>query len=202
MKLNIDEQFTFNSYVWLFYYISLSVPSTQSLLSQSRQATNILRYTRYEIIQVLMSVADSVRKTLWASCSVLEINWKTNFAVVRIYWMAGNLTMCFIKAMAYRTITMNHYSDVIMGAMAYQITSLTIVNSTVYSGADQRKHQSSPTLAFVRGIHRWPVNSLHKWPVTRKMFPFDDVIMEIISEMYNICTWCFCFVLFGLYNGS
>ena len=49
--------------------------------------------------------------------------------------------------------------------------------STVCSGADQRKHQSSASLAFVRGIHRWPVNSPHKGPVTRKMFPFDDVIM-------------------------
>ena len=44
--------------------------------------------------------------------------------------------------------------------------------------ADQRKHQSSASLAFVPGIHRWPVNSPHKWPVTRKMFPFDDVIMQ------------------------
>ena len=72
-----------------------------------------------------------------------------------------------------------HNSDVIMGAMASQITSLTIVYSTVYSDTDQRKHQSSASLAFVQGIHRWPVNSPHKWPVTRKMFPFDDVIMII-----------------------
>ena len=64
-----------------------------------------------------------------------------------------------------------------MGTKASQITSLTIVYSTVYSDADQRKHQSSASLAFVWGIHRWPVNSPHKWPVTRKMFPFDDVIM-------------------------
>ena len=64
-----------------------------------------------------------------------------------------------------------------MGAMASQITSLTIVYSTVYSDADQRKHQSTASLAFVWGIHRGPVNSLHKWPVTRRMFPFDDVIM-------------------------
>ena len=69
-----------------------------------------------------------------------------------------------------------HNDDVIMGTMASQITSLTIVYSTVYSGADQSKHQSSASLAFVRGIHRGPVNSPHKWPVTRKMFPFDDVI--------------------------
>ena len=72
-----------------------------------------------------------------------------------------------------------HYNDVIMSVMASQITSLTIVYSIVYSGADQRKHQSSASLAFVRGIHQWPVNSPHKWPVTRKMFPFDDVIMHI-----------------------
>ena len=65
-----------------------------------------------------------------------------------------------------------------MSAMASQITSLMIVYSTVYSGADQRKHQSSASLAFARGIHQWPVNSRHKGPVTQKMFPFDDVIMK------------------------
>ena len=64
-----------------------------------------------------------------------------------------------------------------MGPMASQITSLTIVYSIVYSGADQRKQQSSASLAFVRGIHRGPTNSPHKWLVTRKMLPFDDVIM-------------------------
>ena len=70
-----------------------------------------------------------------------------------------------------------HYSDVIMVPMASQITSLTIINPIVYSGADQRKHQSSASLAFVREIHRWQVNFPQKWPVTRKMFPFDDVTM-------------------------
>ena len=68
-----------------------------------------------------------------------------------------------------------------MDQVALQITSLTIVYSTVYSGADQRKRQSCASLAFVRGIHRWPVNSPHKGPVTREMFPFDDVIMNLSS---------------------
>ena len=77
-----------------------------------------------------------------------------------------------------------HYDDVIMGAMVSQITSLTIVYSTVYSRADQRKHQSSASLAFVRGIHRGPGNSPHKWPVPWKMFPFDDVIM-IKSNLFK-----------------
>ena len=58
-----------------------------------------------------------------------------------------------------------YYNDVIMGAMASQITR------------DQRKHQSSASLAFVRGIRRWTVNSPHKGPVTRKIFPSDDVII-------------------------
>ena len=71
-----------------------------------------------------------------------------------------------------------HNTGVIMSSMASQITSLFTVQWTVYSGADQRKHQSSASLAFERGIHRWPVNSQHKCPETRKMFPFDDVIMK------------------------
>ena len=71
-----------------------------------------------------------------------------------------------------------------MGAMAYQITSLMIDYSTVYSGTAQRKHQSSASLAFVRRIHRWPVNSPHKGPATRKMFPFDDVIMRMLVLLF------------------
>ena len=84
------------------------------------------------------------------------------------------------------TKAMPHYGDVIMGAIASQITSLTIVYSTVYSDADQRKHQSSASLVFVWGIQRGPVNSPHKWPVTRKLFPFDDVIMKIADSTATI----------------
>ena len=65
-----------------------------------------------------------------------------------------------------------------MSTMASQIISLTIAYSTVYSSTDQRKHQSSASLAFVRGIHRWPVSSPQQGPVTRKTFPFADVIMK------------------------
>ena len=65
-----------------------------------------------------------------------------------------------------------------MTMLASQITSPTVVYSIVYSAVNQRKHQSSASLAFVREIHRGPVNSPHKWPVTRKMFPFDDVIIN------------------------
>ena len=79
-----------------------------------------------------------------------------------------------------------HYDDVIMARMASQITGLTIVYLIVYSGADQRKHQSSASLAFVQGIHRGPVNSPHKWPVTGKMLPFHDVTMLVWTVTLEI----------------
>ena len=107
---------------------------------------------------------------LWVQCwSILNMYhcrtiWDT------VYWPAW-----FMGTRLY------HYSDVVMGAIASQITSLMIVYSIVYLSADQRKHQSSASLAFVRGIHRWTVNSPYKWPVTREMFPFDDVIILHVS---------------------
>ena len=72
-----------------------------------------------------------------------------------------------------------------MSAMASQITSVSIVCSTVCSVADQRTHQSYASLAFVRGIHRWPVDSPHKEPVTRKIFPFGNIIMvPAVSRLF------------------
>ena len=64
-----------------------------------------------------------------------------------------------------------------MSIMASQITDVSIAYSTVCSGAYQRKHQILAWLAFVRGIHRWPVNSPHRGWSTWEMFPFDDIIM-------------------------
>ena len=77
-----------------------------------------------------------------------------------------------------------------MGAIASQVTSRTIVYSTIYSGADQRKHQSLASLAFVRGIHQWPVNARTIGPVMRKMFPFDVVIMVLAKSRLCII-WYF-----------
>ena len=62
-----------------------------------------------------------------------------------------------------------HFSDVIMSVMASQIIGVSIVSSIVCPGVDERRHQSSASLAFVRGIHRWPTDSPHKGLVTRKM---------------------------------
>ena len=106
---------------------------------------------------------------------VQVINWACHLTGI-----AGATLLC--PAMKW------HYNDVIMVAMASQTTSLTIVYWTVYSGADQIKHQSSVSLAFVRWIHRGPVNSPHKWPVTQQMFPFDDVIMKSLKLIWNLGT--------------
>ena len=111
---------------------------------------------------------------LWI-CSVLPIRMNSAFL---------SFTLIIQKIFSWdslpRTMLINihpHYSDVIMNAMASQITGVSIVYSTVCLGADQRKYQSSASLGFVWGIHQWPVKSPHKGPVTRKMFPFNDVIM-------------------------
>ena len=99
----------------------------------------------------------------------------------------------FTHAYMHRSASMSlHYDDLIMTMLASQITSLTVVYSIVYSGVNQRKHQSSASLAFVREIHRGPVNFPHKWPITRKMFPFDDVIMLSVVMHNGETTWSSC----------
>ena len=96
-----------------------------------------------------------------------------------------------------------HYNDFIMSVIASQITSLTIVFSTICSDADQRKHHSSVSLAFVRGIHRWPVNSPHKGPVTRKMFRWHhhDMHHTVPQVTAKLSSWKLLFSVY-LYVGS
>ena len=83
----------------------------------------------------------------------------------------------------------HHYCDVTMNAMVSQITGVSIVYSIFCSDADQRKHRSFGSLAFVRGIHWWPVNSPHKGPVTRQVFPFDDVIISLKYRKGSTNQW-------------
>ena len=92
-----------------------------------------------------------------------------------IYCLSHFKTNCLWEG---RLQDVGHFIEQEMGSMASLITSLTSAYPTVHPGADERKHQSSVSLAFVQGIHRRPMNSPHKWPVTRKMFPFDGVIMN------------------------
>ena len=78
----------------------------------------------------------------------------------------------------------NHYGDVIIGVLASQMTSLTIVYSNVYSGADQRKHQSPASLAFVLEIHRGPVNSP---PAKRNCFHLMTSSCSILTHFQWRC---------------
>ena len=123
--------------------------------------------------------------------------WRNNDVIFKscIRWGTSSWAWSFPQNHHMPSISRNchkdgtlYYSDVIMDKMASRITSLSIVYLSVHSGEDHSKHQSSASLAFVRGIHRWPVNSPHKGPVTRKMFPFDDVIMDMYRQAQTTIT--------------
>ena len=124
-------------------------------------------------------------------CVCVQINTYECYAlyIFSLIEFAGELASYGVSVL----IIVENYGDVIISAMASQTTSVSKVCSTVCSGTDQRKPHSSTSLAFVRGIHRWAVNSPHKRPVTRKMFPFDDVIMDtayvIRKPLSNVCAY-------------
>ena len=116
----------------------------------------------YELWFWMLTISNNVSFGIWNNWKWLkrfpEIFWQFEVWMTMIYrWqdcsIANKLDLLQAICGEYSLID---YNDIIMGAMASQITSLTIVYSTVYSGADQRKHQSSASLAFARGIHRSP----------------------------------------------
>ena len=113
-------------------------------------------------------------KTMPLFCRSFMVIWGwTIIESIRLYvfhqirWWNGDGTMLpnvsLIAEISSWCLRFKHFNDVIMSAMACQITSLTIVYSRFYA-----------SLADVKGIHRWPMHSPHKGPVERKMFPFDD----------------------------
>ena len=108
--------------------------------------------------------------TLWRRVRLCNGWWRHQW-----YTMLGKLCYNLIEDQIKVVLRNEHmnYNHVIMGAIASQITGFTIVYSTVYSRR-RSKRTSKLSLAFLRGIHRWPINSPHKWPVTRKMLPFDE----------------------------
>ena len=154
--------YTYTLYIWLLideYMWNLHIWYLHSY-------THILYLTVHLVYwydAALLPYLDLYKYTFKLFCTIITPCWNR----LTLIWTPGLITQEPVV----------HYNDFIMGTKASQITSLTIVYSTIYSVADHRKHQSSTSLAFVQGIHRGPVNSLHKWPVTRKMFPFDDIIM-------------------------
>ena len=192
------------SFVWIsIWYVSYKCDLTISLLSCPTWVKPILNYTfrrlachrfhcqiNYTEIYIEREMFDISYNTQWTVIDNAEhhidIFIDTNLCphqIARCWMEVARHTMNTLhlrqndRHFADIFKFMIHYCDVIMGAIASQMTSLTIVYSIVYWDTVQRKHQSSASMAFVRGIHRGPVNSPHKWPVTRKMFPFDDVTM-------------------------
>ena len=152
--------------------------------------------------------------SLWRHCNVLALrDFAIHCGLITLYgdlghhwlreWLVAPSHYLNLRAISHRVpkrgayggngrngistkFNSRRYIDVIMSAIASQIVSVPIVYWAVCSGADQRKHQSSASLALVRGIHRWTVNSPHKGPVTRKMYPFDDVIMNKWSYLPGV----------------
>ena len=134
---------------------------------------------------IRMVYAQKIGYALCALCAFCRLTWISFQPIV--YRSTARLVRGKVGYYSPHDKSVNHYNDVIMGEIASQIISLKIVYSSIYSDTDQRKHQSSASLAFVRGIHRRPVNSPHKWSVTRKMFSFDDVtMMWILTYGYAI----------------
>ena len=161
-----------------------------------------VHFAIYDIVKsVPITVVDADYNSMMNDFVLVSFHKNNIFNVMTHYVHVTIITSCVLILCHQRKLYTDfnfsiHYIDVIMTTIASQITSLTVVYSTVYSGVDQRKHQSSASLAFVRGIHRGPVNSPHNGPVTRKMFPFDDVIMNLLSfnhssarSMSILITW-------------
>ena len=151
----------------------------------TRFAVNIDDYSGYSYIEVSKIMHGLVNSfILFSLCFVVAADglypylprWRHSHCSIRTRTAMQPRGLWAEKSHGY-TKHWRHYSEVIMSAMMSKITSLTIVYSIVYSSRDQRKHQSSPSLAFVRWIHRWPAQMAS----TRKMFPFVDVIMGITN---------------------
>ena len=132
------------------------------LASQQSRCCVLVEFNYIYVCTNLITFVAS-RLFIWNAHSIHELILPSAAAKLILRFLTDNLLW-------------THYSDVIMSAVVSQITSFLVVCSVVCSGADQRKHESSVWLAFVKGIHRWLVNSPLKGPVTRKMFPFDDVM--------------------------
>ena len=129
------------------------------------------------LVRIMAGAPNRRQALMWTNADTFH--WCKNAAQRGdLIFPAVNKFLWWYFGMMTSLVLLCHYNDVIMGTIASQVTSNAIVYSTVCSDADQRKHQSSVSLAFVRGIHRKPVNSPHKWPVTREMFPFHDIIMQ------------------------
>ena len=147
----------------------MELPRQQNTQCHHSENTNLGIY--YDLRVALLPI--SLQNSLCRGCNVISVTQsKLDYSKSP---QRGGCWWCGISATIKLWLQWHHNEH--EGVSDHQPT---IVYSTVYSGADQRNHQSSAALAFVRGNHRWKANSPHKGPVTWKMFPFDDVIMRFL----------------------
>ena len=148
--------------IWYFYELMHS----NAVCNSTLETTKITGMENFGLVLIRIGPMTSHRMT----AIVLHLSGQPAYCLCHKPWtkMELQVTPC----MGW------HYSDVIMSAKVSQITCVSIICSAICSDADQRKHQRSGSLAFVRGIHQWLVDSPHKGPVSQKVFlPFDDIIM-------------------------
>ena len=159
------------------------------LCSQTWQEPSII-LTHYDI-----------NKTAVISQTIFPNTFSLRLFSSKYYWQYRQLAFFGVTCGSFVMYTRKHYSDVIMGAIASQITSPTIVYSTVYSDADQRKHQSSASLTFVWGINRdrWIPRPNGQWRgkcfhlMTSSWNQWAVVVYEIrpkVSFAYNLLHTC------------
>ena len=129
-----------------------------------------IRYTSFPLQRYAKYIWVSVYR-LHAAFVFISANIYDNAKLPRVMFFIWHGSNCHELCIScHKSVTTYlHCNDVIMSVMASQIPGVKIVHSTVCSGSDQWKHQSTASLAFVRGIHRWPVISPHKGPITRQM---------------------------------
>ena len=122
-------------------------------------------------IGLCLKVGELTKKNL--EYLIVVILWTFIFHLSNPFFASSEAATNLIQKSIYWVEQLNifsFYSDVIVSAMAFKITGVSMVCSNVCSGACQRRHQSSASLAFVRMIHRWPVNSAPRGPVQGKCF--------------------------------
>ena len=150
---NFDNQYRL-SHAEVATQQRLIVRSNTRIYTEKLSSSLIALYT----VSLLMIILRHIRTScLYFFCC----SWSVHTSNLFFFSLSFHLvfTNNYLPSIWTKPTLLTYYTDVIMGTIASQITSLTIVHLNIYSDADQRKHHSSPSLAFVWGIHRSPVNS-------------------------------------------
>ena len=120
---------------------------------------------------------------MWQVCPCHDIIISHNMLSYNIWSSYNTVSFLLIVRHCITPLQRHHYNDVIISMMVFQFTRLTIVHSSVYSGTDRRKFRITGPLCRAFTSDQWI--SPHKEPVTWKMFPFDDVIMDMGCAFVN-----------------